>query len=114
MVRIWCVPVEILDRQHLLVEHFELHVVYNALLKLGRGEKAGWQRHPQTLRFIGCIGMLIDRHNQQMKEMGRRGYNHQSPLPTSNVKPETYTYSYVEQAKDYSVLVSRNGLLIEN
>lgn len=105
MVRIWCVPVCILDRQHLLGEHVELHVIVNAILR-GKG---GFFNHPQTNRFKGHIGMLVGRHNQQVFEMRKRGYNHNSPLP-ENLGIELYLYSQSEATLDLAVLAERNGL----
>lgn len=68
MVRIWCVPVSTLDRQHLLGEHAELHCIYSVIVN----HKKGYSKHPQTLRFKNCIGVLVDRHNQQVAEMKRK------------------------------------------
>lgn len=110
MVRIWRVPVELLDRQHLLGEHVELHVIFNAIQKEENGIKAGWQHHPQTIRFKGHIGMLIDRHNQQIEEMENRGYKHNSPLVVGkDISPESYTYSLEECMEDMEVLYSRQS-----
>lgn len=107
MVRIWRAPVAKLDRQHLLGEHVELHVILNALRKKLKGIKGGWQHHPQTLRFEHHLGMLYDRHNQQIKEMARRGYNHNSPLPNIPHKPEPYVYSNKEMKSDMDTLNER-------
>lgn len=115
MVRVWCVPVQVLDRQHLLGEHVELHVIFNAITKLKQGFHAGWQKHPQTLRFIEHLGMLVDRHDQQVEEMRRRGYRHKSPLDVpENLDYEHYVYSASELLGDLAVLESRGGLLEAN
>ena len=106
MVRVWNLPVELLDRQRLLGEHVELHVIWNALMKKARGVKAGFQNHPQTLRFEDEEGMLVDRHNQQIDEMRRRGYNHQSPLLPVLI-PVPFTYTESQYQEDLETLNSR-------
>ena len=105
MVRIWCLPISLLDRQHLLGEHVELHTIVTALLR-GKG---GFSNHPQTKRFKNHIGMLVDRHNQQVQEMLSRGYHHHSPLP-NHLTPEKYLYSESERISDFKTLKERNGL----
>lgn len=106
MVRIWNLPVRLLDRQHLLGEHVETHIVVNAILRGG----GAWYNHPTTNRFKGNLGKLVYRHNQQIRDMKRRGYNHMSPLPI-DIKPVKYSYSRSEYNKDYGVLKERRGLL---
>lgn len=99
MVRIWRVPVGELDRQHLLGEHAELHCIVGALL----GKYKAYRNHPQTLRFEGRIGELYFRHNEQVLEMQRRGYRHDSPMPQSNTPyrytPEEYQIDHAELQK---------------
>ena len=117
MVRIWCLPVSFLDRQRLLGEHGELHVIWSVLLKKRRGIKAGFQNHPQTLRFDGEImGMLIDRYEQQRDEFIKRVYNHGSPLESrvdlhGYIKRIPYIYSDEEYQKDLNILRERDGLM---
>lgn len=106
MVRIWCLPVASLDRQHLLGEHVELHVIVNAILR-GKG---AWFNHPQTIRFKNHLGALIDRHEQQVAEMQRRGYKHNSPLPLIGVKREKYQYPYYALRRDLKLLRERGGI----
>ncbi|MCW4004737.1 MAG: pyrimidine dimer DNA glycosylase/endonuclease V [Candidatus Bathyarchaeota archaeon] len=99
MVRIWCVPVSELDRQHLLGEHAELHCIVGAL----QGKYKAYQNHPQTLRFKDRIEQLYTRHEQQVQEMQKRGYKHNSLLPASNqpyiCTKEEYTRDHAELAK---------------
>jgi len=75
-VRIWDVPVSDLCRRHLLGEHRELHGLWN-ILTLGR---KGYRNHPETQRWIGRLCHLAARHQDQVAEMTRRGWNHRSPL----------------------------------
>lgn len=77
-MRVWDVTPRCLCRKHLLGEHRELHGLWNILTKhKGSG---GYSRHPETLRWVGKLKALYNRHEALVKEMGRRGYNHQSPL----------------------------------
>jgi hypothetical protein len=108
MVRIWCVPVTELDRQHLLGEHKELHVIWSVIVN----NKKGYSRHPETLRFKNDpygIRKLEHRHEQQVREMQRRGYNHKSPLPQAsrNLIIEPYSYTPEEYSRDHTELMKR-------
>lgn len=96
MVRIWCLPTELLDKKHLVAEHFELHCIFNVLTK----KLKGFSKHPQTLRFKNKEGMLLDRHSQQIKEFKKRRYHHNSPLYTW-IKSEPYIYSSKEYCCDW-------------
>jgi len=113
LVRIWRLPVWILDRQHLLGEHNELHTIVSVILRGG----GGWWNHPQTNRFKGRLGLLVDRHRQQVEEMERRGYNHRSPLPKFDYKPERYVlgvaYTREEMLADLNLLIERKGVIEE-
>lgn len=75
-MRIWDVAPERLCRSHLLGEHRELHAVWSVLT----GDKAGYRRHPETLRWEGRLAALYARHAALVKEMRVRGYTHSSPL----------------------------------
>src|SRR5512138_2631792 len=100
MVRIWCVPVSELDRQHLLGEHAELHCIVGAL----QGKYQAYRNHPETLRFKNRIEELYFRHNEQVVEMAKRGYKHNSPLPLSN-KP--YICTQEEYMRDRQEIAKR-------
>ena len=76
MVRIWCVPVSILDRQHLLGEHHELHVIFNTIMRKRQGIKCGFMNHPEVIRFENKIYQLDWRHGDQVSEMRYRKYKH--------------------------------------
>ena len=100
MVRIWCVPVSELDRQRLLGEHAELHCIVCTL----QGKYKAYRNHPQTLRFKDFIEQLYFRHDEQVQELNKRGYKHNSPLPPSS-KP--YIYSRDEYIRDRQELAKR-------
>jgi hypothetical protein len=120
MVRIWRCPVSVLDRQHLLGEHFELHIIVNALLRKRKGINAGWQNHPQTLRFDSekGFGQLLERHRQQVAEFEKRGYHDRKPLPEEifNFKRAGYSlgdgYNSNEMEEDILTLLFRKGTLL--
>ena len=79
-MRIWDVPVEKLCRNHLLGEHLELHAMWVVITQ----NKKGYSKHPETIRWIGKLKAMYLRHDEQVKEMEHRGYNHQSPLDIKN------------------------------
>jgi len=88
-LRVWDIPPPFLNRGSLLGEHREIHGIFN-ILTLG---KKGYSRHPETLRWEGCLNALAMRHDMVASEMVLRGYNHLSPLPkdSSDLKwPDTY------------------------
>lgn len=78
-MRIWDLPVDRLCRKHLLGEHSELHALWSILTR----NRRGYSRHPETLRWRGKLKALFLRHQQQVGEMEKRGYRHQSPLEPS-------------------------------
>ena len=81
-MRIWDVPVSKLCRQHLLGEHRELHALWSILVH----NKKGYRHHPETKRWEGKLAALYQRHQKLVKEMKKRGYNHQSPLDKKYAK----------------------------
>ncbi|MBF0252465.1 MAG: pyrimidine dimer DNA glycosylase [Candidatus Omnitrophica bacterium] len=99
-MRIWDIPVSVLCRNHLLGEHRELHAMWN-VLTLG---KKGYSHHPETLRWKGKLKALYLRHQEEVKEMETRGYNHKSPLPiqmaTGKNKQDTFVDTISAQKKN--------------
>jgi hypothetical protein len=75
-MRIWDISPGYLNRQSLLGEHRELHGLVSILVH----GKRGYSRHPETLRWVGCLSGLARRHAQLVAEMRLRGYTHLSPL----------------------------------
>jgi len=75
-MRIWDIPVEKLCRNHLLGEHRELHALWTIITE----NKKGYSKHPETLRWKGKLKALYNRHEELVREMEKRGYNHKSPL----------------------------------
>ena len=77
-MRVWDLNPKYLCRKHLVAEHRELHGLWNILTK--HQGKGGYSRHPETLRWVGKIHALYNRHEALIKEFTRRGYNHYTPL----------------------------------
>jgi hypothetical protein len=75
-VRIWDVSPGYLNRESLLGEHRELHGLHSILV---HGKK-GYSRHPETLRWVGCLSGLGRRHAQLAAEMRLRGYADRTPI----------------------------------
>jgi hypothetical protein len=91
-MRIWDIPPKILCRQHLLGEHRELHAIWVILTK----KKKGYSYHPETLRWVGKLHALYNRHEKLVTEMRRRGYNHNSPLDKRLAKGSAVQKVYVD------------------
>ena len=75
-MRIWDLHPGYLARQQLLGEHRELHGLASILIH----NKKGYSRHPETLRWVGCLPALAMRHKLLAAEMHLRGYQDRSPL----------------------------------
>lgn len=82
-MRVWDVSPGYLNRQSLLGEHRELHGLYVVLAEGRRG----YSRHPETLRWVGCLSGLSCRHAALVAEMRLRGYGHRSPLAEAPESP---------------------------
>lgn len=75
-MRIWDIHPSQLCDKHLLGEHRELHCLFNILTQ----NLKGYSQHPETLRWVGRTKALYNRHDDLVREMRRRNFNHQSPL----------------------------------
>jgi len=80
-MRIWDIPVECLCRNHLLAEHRELHAIWSVIIN----DRRGYSKHPEVMRWRERLVALWKRHEEQAKEMTRRGYAHMSPLNLRSV-----------------------------
>jgi len=94
-MRIWDIDPKLLCRQHLLGEHRELHALWTILTE----NKKGYRQHPETKRWVGKLAALYTRHERLVKEMERRGYNHQSPLNKRLVSGARKQYEYVDHPR---------------
>jgi hypothetical protein len=91
-MRIWDIHPGYLARQQLLGEHRELHGLFN-ILTLG---KKGYSSHPETLRWVGCVDALVQRHDLLVSEMILRGYKHHSPLIEVAEKQARWPSVYID------------------
>lgn len=98
-MRVWDIPAGYLNRQSLLAEHRELHGLRSVI---ANGKK-GYSRHPETLRWVGCLSGLARRHAALVAEMRLRGYNHLTPVAEAPrlIWPEIYV---TEPADQYALL----------
>jgi hypothetical protein len=104
-MRIWDLPPRLLCRQHLLGEHRELHAIWTVLTR----NRKGYSRHPETLRWKGCLRALFRRHEALVLEMARRGYDHQSPLDPRRARGSALQRVYVDPPARQRVLLRRKG-----
>ena len=75
-MRIWDISPKCLCRSHLLGEHRELHAIWTIITE----RKKGYSKHPETIRWQGKLKAMYLRHEELVKEMKDRGYEHKSPL----------------------------------
>ncbi|KYK26595.1 pyrimidine dimer DNA glycosylase [Thermoplasmatales archaeon SG8-52-1] len=75
-MRVWDINPNLLCRQHLLGEHREIHAIWSIIIQ----NKKGYKNHPETKRWKGKLKALFNRHEEIVKEMNKRGYNHKSNL----------------------------------
>jgi hypothetical protein len=76
-MRVWDIHPGYLNRESLLGEHREVHAVFSIIIN----HKSGYACHPETMRWRGCLGALVFRHDCLVEEMRFRGYRHLSPAP---------------------------------
>jgi hypothetical protein len=104
-MRIWDISTEKLCRQHLLGEHRELHAMWVVITQ----NKKGYSKHPETLRWVGKLKALYLRHDEQVDEMGNRGYNHQSPLDVKNATGESKQDKYLDTPLKQIQILKQKG-----
>lgn len=99
-MRIWDISPDKLCKNHLLGEHRELHAIWVVITE----NKKGYSKHPETIRWVGKLRALYLRHEQLVKEMMHRGYNHQSPLDKKNAtgksKQDVFVDSTLKQIQN--------------
>lgn len=65
-----------LSRSRLLGQHVEIHAVWSVIT----GNRDGYSRHPETMRWRENLPWLKQVHDLTAAEMGLRGFGHKSPL----------------------------------
>lgn len=76
MTRMWMVDPKLMCREHLLGEHKELHQLVGII-------KKGYSIQGYLDNQLIEVHNVKKRHKELVKEMKRRGYNHNSPLKFS-------------------------------
>jgi len=97
-MRVWDLPAGYLNRGSLLGEHRELHGLRSILVN----GKDGYSRHPETLRWVGCLSGLDRRHDLLAAEMKLRGYSDRTPVdshPDEVTWPSSYVTEPLEQIR---------------
>lgn len=101
MVRVWSgISASELDDIHLLAEHADLHLILSVITN----RKKGYSKHPEVIRFHGKLGYIYKRHEQDVKEMEKRGLNHKSPIkkemiPSNDLWDVKFTLNDFEKDK---------------
>jgi len=95
-MRIWDIPPDKLCRNHLLGEHSELHAIWVILTK----GKNGFSNHPETLRWKNKLKALYLKHEIIVKEMKKRGFNHNSFLEKSMADGLDIQNEYVDSIQE--------------
>lgn len=75
MTRMWLVDPEMLCDNHLLGEHKELHQLVG---HIQAGNTAVIEGHASKNQID--TSKILERHEELVEEMERRGFNHRSPL----------------------------------
>ncbi len=104
-MRIWDLPPNKLCRDHLLGEHRELHALWTILTK----NKKGYRKHPETLRWQGKLKALYLRHEQLVKEMKKRNYQHNSPLDKKLAKGKSIQKKFVNTIKEQKQILKNKN-----
>ena len=104
-MRIWDISPEKLCNQHLLGEHRELHAIWSILVN----DKKGYSKHPETLRWKGKLKALYLRHEQQVEEMEKRSFNHNSPLERKDALGRDMQKEYVDSVKEQIRILRKKG-----
>jgi hypothetical protein len=104
-MRMWMVPPRMMCNQHLLGEHFEIHMLMSHLRK--RRSVAGFMR-----QRILSIAHIYSRHYALTLEMSERGMRHKTPLSRDEVYNAIEPYMKywdvrVDVSKSMMVLASR-------
>ena len=102
-MRIWDVSPGYLSGQSLLGEHRELHGLHSILTQ----GKRGYSRHPETLRWVGCLSGLRRRHAWLAAEMSLRGWTDRTPLPARQGAARWPTTFVTPAGDQFALLASK-------
>lgn len=104
-MRIWDITPKNLCRNHLLGEHRELHAIWVIITE----NKKGYSNHPETLRWIGKLHALYQRHTELVKEMECRGYIHKSPLDKKKATGKSKQNFFVDLPSKQIQILKQKG-----
>jgi len=102
-MRIWDLPVERLCNKHLLGEHRELHAIWSIITE----NKKGYSSHPETKRWVGKLKALYNRHKEQITEMKKRGFKHNSPLNTIFSKGSNIQNTFINTIEEQKQILKK-------
>jgi len=91
-MRIWDINPGYLNRQSLLAEHRELHGIIAIIVHC----KKGYSRHPETIRWVGHLGALRQRHALLACEMALRGFTDRTPVAVPSHE-EAWPHTYIDE-----------------
>lgn len=77
-MRMWMVEPKYMCNKHLLGEHIEIHMFVGSINK-------GISMEGYIKNNLLEPSSLIERHDEIVKEMKRRGMNHNTPLPSIKI-----------------------------
>ncbi len=104
-MRIWDLEPKNLCRKHLIAEHGELHSLWSILTK----NKKGFSKHPETLRWKGKLKALYLRHEELVKELERRNYQHRSPLDKKLARGKSFQDEYLQSKRKQEKILKEKG-----
>lgn len=104
-MRIWDIEVSKLCSGHLLGEHAELHGLWN-ILACG---KKGYSKHPEALRWKGKQKALYLRHESLVKEIGKRGFKHASPLDKAQATGKAVQDEFLQSLQEQKEILKKKG-----
>ena len=95
-MRIWDITPKQLCRQHLLGEQRELH----AISSIHVNNKKGDSNHPEKLSWKRKLKAPYIIHEEIIKEMKKRGFNHKSPLKSKFTNGNDVQSKFVNSGQD--------------
>lgn len=104
-MRIWDITPARLCRNHLLGEHRELHAIWIVLTE----KKKGYSKHPETMRWIGKLKALYNRHESQVDEIKKRGYRHQSNLQKNLAVGSSTQNEFINTVEEQILILKGKG-----
>jgi len=104
-MRIWDLPPSKLCRNHLLGEHRELHAMWIIITE----NKKGYAHHPETIRWRGKLKAMYLRHEELVKELDKRGYDHKSPLDKRKATGKSKQDVFVDLPSKQIKIIKQKG-----